>query len=201
VKHFLNLLAFLFWHILLDVAYDNRLAETEDWEYTLLILFIFIKFLCPVHTGNEVKFNTVDFVEPATKLNVQLCCRFVRQQLEYSWVTWWSVTSHNKSIDFKVQSIRAPCWLLRNYNATKYAVSKLTLTKRCSLTLLEVSRLICRPRVKGIPTYMLPKVKGYTDIYVILTYTGTETDASFGLFIPEIHFFWQGLKFYSSLKG
>jgi len=31
------------------------------------------------------------------------------------------------------------------------------------------------PRLKGIPTYMSPKVKGYTDIYVILTYTGTET--------------------------
>ena len=29
------------------------------------------------------------------------------------------------------------------------------------LTLLEV---ICRPRVKGIPTYMSPKVKGYTDM-------------------------------------
>jgi len=48
---------------------------------------------------------------------------------------------------------------------------------------------------------MSPKVKGYTDIYVILTYTGTETDVSFGLFIPEIHFFGQGLKFYSPLKG
>ena len=60
---------------------------------------------------------------------------------------------------------------------------------------------ICRPRVKGIPTYMSPKVKGYTDIYVILTYTGTETDVSFELFIPEIHFFGQGLKFYSPLKG
>jgi len=44
-------------------------------------------------------------------------------------------------------------------------------------------------------------IKVYTDIYVILTYTGTETDASFGLFIPEIHFFGQGLKFYSPLKG
>jgi len=69
------------------------------------------------------------------------------------------------------------------------------------LTLLEVSRHICRPRVKGIPTYMSPRVKGYTDIYIILTYTGTETDVSFGLFIPEIHFFGQGLKFYSPLKG
>ena len=40
---------------------------------------------------------------------------------------------------------------------------------------------------------MLPKVKGYTtDIYVILTYTGTETDVSFGLFIPEIHFSGKG---------
>jgi len=68
------------------------------------------------------------------------------------------------------------------------------------LTLLEVSQHICRPQVKGIPTYMSPKVKGYTDIYVILTYTGTETDVSFGLFIPEIHFFGQGLKFYSPLK-
>jgi len=47
---------------------------------------------------------------------------------------------------------------------------------------------------------MSPKVKEYTDIYVILTYTGTETDVSFGLFIPEIHFFRQGLKFYSPLK-
>jgi len=70
------------------------------------------------------------------------------------------------------------------------------------LTLLEVSRHICRPRVKSIPpTYMSPKIKGYTDIYVILTYTGSETDVSFGLFIPEIHFFGQGLKFYSPLKG
>jgi len=43
-------------------------------------------------------------------------------------------------------------------------------------TLLEVSRHICRPRLKGIPTYMSPKVKGYTDvIYVIITYMGTET--------------------------
>ena len=48
---------------------------------------------------------------------------------------------------------------------------------------------------------MSPKIKGYTDIYVILTYTGSETDVSFGLFIPEIHFFGQGLKFYSPLKG
>jgi len=39
---------------------------------------------------------------------------------------------------------------------------------------------------------MLPKVKVYTDIYVILTYTGTETDVSFGLFIPEIHFSGKG---------
>jgi len=69
------------------------------------------------------------------------------------------------------------------------------------LTLLEVSRHICRPRVKGIPTYRSPKVKGCTDIYVILTYMGTETDVSFGLFIPEIHFFGQGLKFHSPLKG
>ena len=60
----------------------------------------------------------------------------------------------------------------------------------------------CRPRVKSIPpTYMSPKIKGYTDIYVILTYTGSETDVSFGLFIPEIHFFGQRLKFYSPLKG
>jgi len=77
VKHFLNLLAFLFWHILLDVAYDNRLAETEDWEYTLLILFIFIKFLSPVHTGNEVKFNTVDFVETATNRQQSWTFNFV----------------------------------------------------------------------------------------------------------------------------
>jgi len=42
---------------------------------------------------------------------------------------------------------------------------------RVTLTLLEVSRHICRP------------IKGYTDIYVILTYTGTETHVSFGLFI------------------
>jgi len=46
--------------------------------------------------------------------------------------------------------------------------------------------------LKGTPTYRSPKVKGCTDIYVNLTYTGTETDVSFGLFIPEIHFFWQG---------
>ena len=42
---------------------------------------------------------------------------------------------------------------------------------------------------------MSPKVKKYTDIYVTLTYMGTETHVSFGLFIPEIHFFGQGLKF------
>jgi len=39
---------------------------------------------------------------------------------------------------------------------------------------------------------MSPKVKGYTDIYVILTYRGTETDVSFGLFIPQIHFSGKG---------
>ena len=55
-----------------------------------------------------------------------------------------------------------------------------------TLTLLEGSRHICRPRLKGIPTYMSPKAKGYTDIYVILTYTGTETHVLFGVFIPEI---------------
>ena len=48
---------------------------------------------------------------------------------------------------------------------------------------------------------MSPKAKGYTDIYVILTYTGTETHVSFGLFIPEIHFFGQWLKFFSPVKG
>ena len=54
------------------------------------------------------------------------------------------------------------------------------------------------PRLKGIPTHMSPKVKGYTDIYVILTYTGTETHVSF---IPEIHFFGQGLKLFLPPKG
>ena len=44
-----------------------------------------------------------------------------------------------------------------------------------NLTLLEASQHICHLGLKGIPTYMLPKVKGYTDIYVTLTYTGTET--------------------------
>jgi len=34
---------------------------------------------------------------------------------------------------------------------------------------------------------MSPKVKGYTDIYAILTYTGTETHVSFGLFITRNH--------------
>jgi len=48
---------------------------------------------------------------------------------------------------------------------------------------------------------MSPKVKGYTDIYDILTYTGTETHVSFGLFIPEIHFFRQGLKNFLPPKG
>jgi len=48
---------------------------------------------------------------------------------------------------------------------------------------------------------MSPKVKRYTDIYVTLTYTGTETHVSFGLFIPEIHFFGQGLKFLLPPKG
>jgi len=28
---------------------------------------------------------------------------------------------------------------------------------------------------RGKPTYMSPRVKGYTDVYVILTYTGTDT--------------------------
>jgi len=41
---------------------------------------------------------------------------------------------------------------------------------------------------RGKLTYMSPRVKRYTDIYVILTYTGTETHVSFWLFIPEIHF-------------
>ena len=50
------------------------------------------------------------------------------------------------------------------------------------------------PRLKGIPTDMSAKVKGYIDIYVILTYTGTGTHVSFGLFIPEIHFFWARVK-------
>jgi len=54
---------------------------------------------------------------------------------------------------------------------------------------------------RGKPTFMSPKVKGYTDINVILTYTGTETHMSFGLFIPEIHFFGQGLKFFLPPKG
>jgi len=31
----------------------------------------------------------------------------------------------------------APKWLLRNYDATKYAVSKLTLTQRCSLIFMK----------------------------------------------------------------
>jgi len=57
------------------------------------------------------------------------------------------------------------------------------------------------PRLKGIPTDMSAKVKGYIDIYVILTYTGTGTHVSFGLFIPEIHFFGQGLKFLLPKKG
>jgi len=48
---------------------------------------------------------------------------------------------------------------------------------------------------------MSSKAKGYTDIYVILTYTGTETHVSFGLFIPEIHFFGQGLKLFLPRKG
>ena len=34
----------------------------------------------------------------------------------------------------------------------------------------------------------------------MLTYTSTETDVSFGLFIPEIHFFGQGLTFFSTSK-
>jgi len=33
--------------------------------------------------------------------------------------------------------IRAPFWLLHNYNAMKYAVSKLTMTKRCSLIFMK----------------------------------------------------------------
>jgi len=37
-----------------------------------------VELLGPVHTGNNVAFNT---------FNVQQCCR---QQLEYLWVTWWS---------------------------------------------------------------------------------------------------------------
>jgi len=47
---------------------------------------------------------------------------------------------------------------------------------------------------------MSPKVKGYTDTYVTLTYTGTEKHVSFWLFIPEIHFFGQGLKLFFTSK-
>ena len=50
--------------------------------------------------------------------------------------------------------------------------------------------------LRGKPTYMSPKVKRYTDLYVILTYTCTETHVLFGIFIPEILFFGQGLKFF-----
>jgi len=53
---------------------------------------------------------------------------------------------------------------------------------------------------RGKLTYMSPKVKGYTDRYVILTYTGTEKHVSFWLFIPEIHFFGQGLKLFFTSK-
>ena len=35
----------------------------------------------------------------------------------------------------------------------------------------------------------------------MLTYTGTETHVSFGLFIPDIHFFGQGLQFFLPPKG
>ena len=35
-----------------------------------------------------------------------------------------------------------------------------------NLTLLQVSRHICRLGLKGIPTYMSPKVKEYTDIII-----------------------------------
>ena len=68
------------------------------------------------------------------------------------------------------------------------------------LTLLEVSRHICRPKLKGIPTYICRlRLKG------ILTYMSSypirvQRHVSFGLFIPEIHFFGQGLKFFSPLK-
>ena len=61
-------------------------------------------------------------------------------------------------------------WLLRLNIGKCKAISY---SRRCELTLLEVSRHICSLRLKGIPTYISPKVKGYTDIYVILTYTGT----------------------------
>ena len=46
---------------------------------------------------------------------------------------------------------------------------------------------------------MSPKVKGYTGIYVILSYTGTETHVSLGYLYQK--FFGQGLNFFYLQKG
>jgi len=61
-----------------------------------------------VHTGNKVEFNTVDFVNRSTMLNVQFCCRFVRQRLEYLWVTWVPI--------FLYGSV---CWAISKMDARK----------------------------------------------------------------------------------
>jgi len=46
---------------------------------------------------------------------------------------------------------------------------------------------------------MSPSGKGYTDIYVILTYTSTETRVVWVIY-KKNHFFGQGLKFNSPLR-
>ena len=67
--------------------------------------------LSPVHTGNKVEFNMVDFVEPATMLNVveRSTFNFVAGLFGNNLNIYESrddpVTSRNKSINFKGKCI------------------------------------------------------------------------------------------------
>ena len=69
-----------------------------------------------------------------------------------------------------------------------------------TLTLLEVSRHICRPRLKGILTYMLPKVKGYTDIWHPNLYRYRDRCVVWVIYTRN-PLYWQGLKKILPPKG
>jgi len=129
----------------------HRAASLRQQSYLLKVS----KPLSSVHT----EFNTVDFVEPATNRQrstlLPVCSASTWISMSHVRTQSLVVTSQQISKSFYPSDlIRAPSWLLRNYDATN-AVSKLTLTQRWSLIFMKFQHCcrygqLCCPNVERL---------------------------------------------------